>query len=435
MALLFAAWAAWPALLRRGRPPCALGGGGLYVLIGLETPLVTVAYAAVSCAAVASILTIRLATARFGLPIGPVWLAAWSSGLALIDLAASSWLVRVVAVREGRSGSPSRAHVYPVPLVHLGLILAALATWLVTAHAADNLAALSTLDLAGVAATMGLMTIGLAIASAGGLREGWVAQAAALAGTSGAVALALAAASWRGWPPSPMRLGLSCAGAGLILAVLGDRIRARETGWLSLYRRPLLVAMSLAVGIAWASGAGAPARRAADRHPDADGPPLALAIRQAPVRPLPDLALASGLMAWLVGWGLLDASQLESIPAGVLILVYIAAVFAMAEVFRLVGKGARPAHSPSPGASLPEFARITALAALGMGPWRSGAEISASSRPTSRSARWSSSGCPGSAARRASSLSAWCWPGSRRARAPSGRSAHTSRGTSSAGSR
>ena len=105
---------------------------------------------------------------------------------------------------------------------------------------------------------MGLMTIGLAIASAWSLREEWLAQAATLAGSAGAVALALAAASWRGWPPSPMPLGLSCAGVGLILAVLGDRIRGRETGWLSLYRRPLLVAMSLAVGIAWASGASSP---------------------------------------------------------------------------------------------------------------------------------------------------------------------------------
>ena len=353
LALLFAAWAALP-----GSPPTwstawALWAlACLYVLIGLETPLVTVAYAAVSCAAVAAILTIRLATARFGLPIGPVWLAAWSSGLSLIDLAASPWLGRVVAAREGRSGRPSRAIAYPVPLLHLGLILAALATWLVTAHVADHVAALSTVDLAGIAVTMGLMTIGLAIASAWSLREEWLAQAAALAGSAGAVALALAAASWRGWPPSPMRLGLSCAGVGLILAVLGDRIRGRESGWLSLYRRPLLVAMSLAVGIAWASGAWSPR----ETWPltvtlTLTALTLALAVRQAPVRPVPDLALASGLMAWLVGWGLLDAYQLESLPRhGVLILVYLVAVFAMAEVFRLVGEGGRGRRdSPGPG--------------------------------------------------------------------------------------
>ena len=96
---------------------------------------------------------------------------------------------------------------------------------------------------------------------------------------------------------------------------------------------------------------------------------LALSIRQAPVRPVPDLALASGLMAWLVGWGLLDASRLESLPRhGVLILVYLAAVFAMAEVFRLVGKGGEAgAIRRVLGASLPEFAGITALAAIGMG--------------------------------------------------------------------
>ena len=371
VALLFAAWAALPIYPPTWSTAWALWAlTGLYVLIALEAPLFSVAYAAVSCAAVASILTIRLVTSRFGWPIGPIWLAAWSSGLSLIDLAASPWLGRVVAAREERSGRPSRARPYPVPLVHLGLILAALATWLVTADVADHVASLSTVDLAGIAATMGLIAIGLALTSAWSHREGWLEQAAVLAGTSGAVAMALTASSWRGGTPSPMRLGLACAGGGLILAVLGDRIRGRETGWLALYRRPMIVAMSLAVAIAWFSGASSPR----ETWPltvtlTLTALALALAVRQAPVRPLPDLALASGMMAWMVGWGLLDASGLEAIPRfGVLILVYLASAFATVEVFRLIGKGGEfSAIRRVLGACLPEFAGITALTAVGMG--------------------------------------------------------------------
>ena len=64
-ALLLAAWAAWTW----GHPSLTTIAAlwilcGLYVLIGLEMPRASIAYAAVSCAAVAAIHSIRLATVR-----------------------------------------------------------------------------------------------------------------------------------------------------------------------------------------------------------------------------------------------------------------------------------------------------------------------------------------------------------------------------------
>ena len=89
LALLFAAWAALPGSPRRGRPPGRSGAGMPVCADRSGDAAGHRGLCRRPCAAVAAILTIRLATARFGLPIGPVWLAAWSSGLSLIDLAAS----------------------------------------------------------------------------------------------------------------------------------------------------------------------------------------------------------------------------------------------------------------------------------------------------------------------------------------------------------
>ena len=85
VALALAAWAALP-----WNPPSwtvvpALWVlAGLYILIGLESPRASIAYAVGACAAAGSLLTIRLASAlpAPGWPIGPAWLAASTAAIA-----------------------------------------------------------------------------------------------------------------------------------------------------------------------------------------------------------------------------------------------------------------------------------------------------------------------------------------------------------------
>ena len=111
-------------------------------------------------------------------------------------------------------------------------------------------------------------------------------------------------ASIGGTPASPSILSLSSAVLGLVLVGLGDRIRGRPSGWAVLYRRPLLRSTFLAVALAWLTAAWA----WPDPHPVTlslalTASTLALAARQVPLRPIPELALASGLLAWVIGWG------------------------------------------------------------------------------------------------------------------------------------
>src|SRR5262249_18960583 len=85
----------------------------------------------------------------------------------------------------------------------------------------------------------------------------------------------------------------------------------------------------------------------------------ALAVRQVPIRPVAVLALASGLASWLVGWGALQVLDLEHLPVdGVLVLVYLLAVFAALEV-----AGARGIFTAGP----PRFAAVAATIALALG--------------------------------------------------------------------
>ncbi len=223
------------------------------MLIGRETPRASIAYAAVSCAEVAAILSIHLATARAGRPIDVVWLSAYSAGIATLYQALSLWLWRVADRREVDLGQSSRTKPYPLPLFHLGLILSGFAAVSLARFLVDHHESLATTDLVGIAVTMTLTAISVAIAS---IRRGEASlpHGAVLTGGCGAVAWALAAASWRGVPSSPIGLGLACGGVSLALAGLGDRVRGRAEGWVRGYRDPLLVATFLAVLCGWSFG-------------------------------------------------------------------------------------------------------------------------------------------------------------------------------------
>src|SRR5260370_22451978 len=85
VALCFAIQAAWPS----NPPSWTTAAAGwllaiLYVLIGMESPMVSVALAASACAAVASLLTFQMAFARLGWPDALAWLRAWSATVGLL---------------------------------------------------------------------------------------------------------------------------------------------------------------------------------------------------------------------------------------------------------------------------------------------------------------------------------------------------------------
>ena len=195
------------------------------------------------------------------------------------------------------------AEPYPQPLVHLGLILSGFATTMLVWFLVDHYESLSTTDLIGIAATMTLTTIGLIIASVRQRSLAGLPYCAVPAGACGAVAWALAAASRRGIPPSPIILGLACGAVSLALAGLGDRLRGRTAEWLSRYRDPLLGGTFLAVLCAWGFGGyDWTHTRELTVILALDDPPPAVVIRRLPFRPLPDLVLTTGLATWLVGW-------------------------------------------------------------------------------------------------------------------------------------
>jgi tetratricopeptide (TPR) repeat protein len=430
VALAVAAYAAWPWGPQSWTIPAAFWLlAVLYFLIGREAPLATVAYAAVACGAVAALLTIQLAAARRGLTIRPEWLATSAAALGAAYQAAAVWLGSLdnrfgrnpggwgraerapvaSGTTTGRAGGSlrstpaTRVGMYPVPLFHLGVILAALAAWLAGWLVVETDGVLTPGELNGVAASLALVSIGLAIASAWTRRgEEWVAQHATLAGGSAAVVGALALGAIRGWPPSPSGLALACGGVALALAGIGDRLRGvRAESWRATYRRPVLATTLLAVALAWLAGAvGWEHRFPLTVTLTLTALALALATRQAPVRPMPDLALAAGLMAWLVGRGALGSLSLDALPRdGLLVMAYLIAALAAAEVFGLLERrvlillrpptqpspsGGEGLNSPSPpegegwgggfrgparktfAAALPEFAGVAALAGLGM---------------------------------------------------------------------
>ena len=370
LALLVVAWAAWPS----GTPSWTTIAAlwvlcGLYILIGRESPRTSLAYAAVSCSAVAAILTIQLVTARAGRPIDAVWLAAWSAGVALLYELLSPWLAHVADRRGEDIGPTSRAKPYPLPLIHLGLILEGFASATLGRFLVDHYAVLSTIHLAGIAVTMVITSIGLLIASTRLRGEPAVPYASVLTAACGAVAAALAVASWRGIAPSPTGLALACGGVGLILSGLGDRIRGRSVGVLSGYRDPLLIGTFLAILCAWGFG-GLEWTHTRELTATLALTALALtvAIRQRPVRPLSDVALMTGLAAWLVGWGALRSLEISALPRdGLLVLAYAIASLAATECLRFFsGRGGRGVLAPTLSRSLPEFAGVAALAGLGM---------------------------------------------------------------------
>ena len=374
VALAFAAWAAWPWM-----PPSWTGATALwvlavlYALLGLEAPRETLAYAAVTCGAVAPLVTIRLASARLGWPIGPASFAAWTAAVAAFCEAASPWLRVLAERREARSGTASRARVYPIPLFHVGLFLATLAAWLAASHVNSLRAGLTAHDLCAIAATMTLVAFGLAIAAACAGGDEWLAYPAMLFAACGAVAAALALGSIWGWPPSRSSLMLACAGVGLVLVGFGDRTQVHRTGWQATYGRPLLASMFLLVVLAWLLGTW-PGQNAHALSASLalTAITLAVAVRQAPIRPVPDLALVSGLAAWLVGCGVLASWELNTLArAGELVLVYLVAILATAEAVRrsagtALAEGVRRVFATA----VIEFAIVATVTALAMGAFR-----------------------------------------------------------------
>jgi tetratricopeptide (TPR) repeat protein len=361
VALAFAAWSAWPSGPILWMPVAALWVLAiLYILIGYESPRLSLAYAVVSCAAVAAILSTRLVAERMGHPIDAVSLAIWGAGLATFYQTLSPCLARLADRRDPQS---SRVGLYPMPLVHLGLILSGFATATLGRYLVDHVLALSTLDLFGIAATMFLTFVALTIASIRLRDELTLHALSVLAGACAVMASALAVFSWRGIPPSPMVLGLTGGGLSLLLAGLGDRIRHRTT----IYRETLLAGAFLAVGFAWCfGGIGWIHARALAMTLTMTALTLALLIRQRPVRPLPELALATGLAAWLVGCGMLVPLPIAALPTvGFLILVYAISSLAVVEILRLASSRENPgvmARLMSEG--VPEFAGVAALIAL-----------------------------------------------------------------------
>ncbi len=366
VAMAIAAMAAWPS----GPPSWTIASAGwtlafLYLLIGLETPRRSVASAAGGGAAVAGLLTVQLAGARAGWPVGGAGLGAWAATVAILYQAAGPWLRGLGRRREARSGRPSRASVYPGPLFVLGLILAGLATRLVGSDLVDGVPIPTPRDLLGVAATMGLVAIGLAIASGWSWRSAWLAYPTVLAGSAATVAGSLALGLARGGS-APASLAIGCGGLGLALIGLGDRIGDRATCWRALHRGPLLVGAMLAVALAWAAaGFGGPDARAITIALTLTALTLALAARQVPGRLVVHLALASGLAAWLVGMGVGGFDGPDDLPRpGLLLLIYLVAGLAVAEVARRLARGAARGSS---GAALEEFAAVGGLVAIAMG--------------------------------------------------------------------
>ena len=217
---------------------------------------------------------------------------------------------------------------------------------------------------------MTLVAFGLAIASRYTRTEEWVAFTAILAASCGAVAAALALGSAWGWLPSPSGLVLASAGVGLVLVGLGDLNGSQTVGWRAVYRRPLLASTFLAVGLTWLFGGWAwHDSHALSASLALTALTLTLAVRQTPIRPVPDLAIASGLAAWLVGWGALGSLDLAALPRdGQLVLLYLLAVLAVAEVLRRLPPGMQAvAVRDVFVTAMPEFAAVAAVAALGDG--------------------------------------------------------------------
>ncbi len=371
IALALAVWAVWP-----GNPPSwsAVTAlwllAGLYIALGLEAPRESIAYAAAACGAAAPLLTIRLAAGRFGWRAGPTVYAICTAAIAFAYQGLSPWLRGIAECRKAQTSEESRGAVYPIPLFHLGLGLAALACWFVTIRAGELSRTLTSSELTGIAAAMVLVAGGLAMASARTRQEEWLAYPTVLTAACGATAAALALATARGLALSPASLALTCSAVALVLVGLGDRIRGCPAGWRALHRGPLLAVSFLAVALAWLFGAEAWQDRIALSAALAlSALTLAVAIRQVPIRALPLLALTSGLASWLVGWGALLSQDLAHLPGdGGLVMVYLLAVFAALEVARITARGPQAAEMPSGfTAALPEFAAVAATIALALG--------------------------------------------------------------------
>jgi tetratricopeptide (TPR) repeat protein len=347
----------------------------LYVLIGLEAPRLTVAYAATACGAVALLLTTRVVTHRVGLPIGEAWFAAKAAALGALFSAASPALRRLADHREARLGRPSRAALYAEPLAALGLILAALGVTLAAFQVADGLVT-TPIRLAGVAATLASVAVALVFASAASEGAGWLAYPASLSGSCGAVAAALAGSWAAGRGPSPAILSALCGGLALILAGLGERLRGVATGWTAHYRRPLLAMTLLAVGLTWSSGLGAgDDLRLLTIALALAAVGLAAVTRQTSAAPVPHLALAGGMAAWLCAATLANGGRLPALSiVGLLVLAFVLALLAAREAVRLVAPaGGAPEVTPTLptarrafGAALPWFAPLATLAALAL---------------------------------------------------------------------
>ncbi len=369
VALIFAGWAAMDSEGSSWTASAALWVlAVLYVLIGLETPRETIAYAVGGCVAVASTITIRLASARFGGPVGLAIFAPWPAFLGVLYQAIGPWLRGIADRGEAVPGHNSPARAYPTPLFHLGLILSATAVLMACSRWIDRPAGVPELML--IAATLAMVTAGLVIASARTLAHEGLAYAALLSGSCGAIATTLGVAGARGVPTSPSTLALTVAGLVLSLAILGDLARSRGPAWVVLYRRPILHVTLLAIVASWLiGGMGWQDARPFAASLALTAIALAVATRQRPTRPLPDLALLAGLSAWLVACGATRARGLDALPRlGLLVLAYGLAVLAAAEIARRLSRGLdRGMARRSFSSAMPEFVAVSTLAAIAMG--------------------------------------------------------------------
>ena len=305
--LVFAAWSAWAvgaALVDADRRPVGRSAA-LYVLIGRETPGgASLAYAVASCAAVAALLSIRLTSERLGRPADALSVAIWAAGLATIYQVLSPWLAWIADRREADRGS-GRLGPYPAPLLHIGLILSGFAAATLARFVVDRFPSLSTVrpgrDRRHTAPHLRRADDRVAPTSRRGLapprlrpcrrcpRRGGSGPRGVLAVWTPSVADG-AGIDRRGFEPPAGGTRGSHPPPFDPLPRFAPRRRVPRGGSCSL---------------ACSVGSDGSTRGSSAITLTMTAVTLALLIRQKPVRPLPELALATGLAAWLVGWGML----------------------------------------------------------------------------------------------------------------------------------
>ncbi len=127
----------------------------LYVLIGIESPRVSLAHAATGCGSLSMLLAIGLMTPSLGLKVSPAWLGFWASLVSVI--------LTLTAVPLARRTNP-RLVVYPPAFRHLGLSLAGLGMLLGTIQSIDAGLLFTGWDLAETILAFAMAAIAFALA-------------------------------------------------------------------------------------------------------------------------------------------------------------------------------------------------------------------------------------------------------------------------------